>query len=570
VAGAENYEFCTLFDVNYLPRGLVLYRSLARVCPRFRLRVFCMDQESARILRLLDLPHLVVVDLDELERHDPELLAVKTTRTQIEYCWTATPSICSYCLETESDLEGITYLDADLMFFADPAPIFDEMGDDSVLIVPHRYAPRWQAHEATSGTYNVEFMTFRRDARGLEALGWWRDRCIEWCYYRVEDGKLGDQKYLDDWPDRFDGVHVLGHVGGGLAPWNAEQYTIARSNGTVTVDALPLLFYHYHSLKLVSGITPLRRLGIGSDTYEFTPRPLPLVWRQNYPMSERELQLVWEPYMRELGAAILDVRREVRRYDAGFEPVDRRFFARQFGRKPRAALAGVKARAVRSGSAARRRSPRAPRDEWLDPAVAEQMAALAERQLASPGTVAPYRTFVRAVEALLADDSLPAPARLLDFGCGVGHYSELLERSFPRRFLYTGCDAAEPMIAAARRRWPDRSFVVNDLFANELDLRSYDVVVAGALVDVLADWQRALDVLLGPGARFVMLHRQQIVEGGPTHVDVVPGYEGQTTYRAYLARDDLMAVAAGHGYVVVGEFEVDDPVRTFLLRRDTS
>ena len=38
-------------------------------------------------------------------------------------------------------LEAITYLDADLMFFRDPEPVWSEFGDDSVLIVPHRYAP---------------------------------------------------------------------------------------------------------------------------------------------------------------------------------------------------------------------------------------------------------------------------------------------------------------------------------------------------------------------------------------------------------------------------------------------
>src|SRR6478736_3362800 len=226
-------EFCTLFDINYLPRGLVLYRSLERHCTDFRLRVFCMDSSTKEILDRLELPRLTAIGLDELEAHDRELLAVKPTRTQVEYCWTATPVVCAYALETEPGLEAITYLDADLMFFRDPEPIWHELGDDSVLIVPHRYAPQWEPHEETSGTYNVEFMTFRRDERGLEALHWWRDRCLEWCFFRFEDGKMGDQKYLDDWPERFAGVHVLEHPGAGLAPWNVSQYALAEQGGGV-------------------------------------------------------------------------------------------------------------------------------------------------------------------------------------------------------------------------------------------------------------------------------------------------------------------------------------------------
>ena len=69
------HSFCTLFDSNYLPRGLALYRSLQRHCPAFRLWVFCMDIEAERILRQLDLPDLTIVPLVELERHDSELLA---------------------------------------------------------------------------------------------------------------------------------------------------------------------------------------------------------------------------------------------------------------------------------------------------------------------------------------------------------------------------------------------------------------------------------------------------------------------------------------------------------------
>lgn len=310
-------EFCTLFDANYLPRGLVLYRSLERHCDEFRLRVFCMDERTKEILDRLRLPRLKAIGLDELESHDHDLLAVKPTRSQVEYCWTATPAVCAFALETEPDLEAITYLDADLMFFRDPEPIWQELGDDSTLIVPHRYAPRLQADESASGIYNVEFLTFRRDERGLEALHWWRDRCLEWCYARVEDGKMGDQKYLDDWPERFEGVHVLEHPGGGLAPWNVERYELARRNGSVLVDDRELVFYHYHALRLYRGARVARALGPLAGEYRSTTGPFPFVWTAHYPIGRTERELVWDPYIRELGHAMQEVQDDAQRGVAG-------------------------------------------------------------------------------------------------------------------------------------------------------------------------------------------------------------------------------------------------------------
>jgi hypothetical protein len=321
-------EFCTLFDRNYLARGLVLYRSLERACADFRLRVFCMDAETKTLLDRLALPRLTAIGLDELEARDSDLLAVKPTRTQLEYCWTATPSVCAYSFDVEPGLEQITYLDADVMFFGDPGPIFDELGGGSVLIVPHRYAPQSRHLEETSGVYNVQFVTFRRDERGLEALHWWRDRCIEWCYYRVEDGKLGDQKYLDDWPERFEGVHVLEHVGGGLAPWNVSNYALEARDGRPFVDGVPLVFYHYHSLKLFSGITRLRSAGLLASRYRITRGPVRLVWTADYPISARELELVWEPYLRELGRAAAEVQRNGGDPSAGFVTVAGRTLVR--------------------------------------------------------------------------------------------------------------------------------------------------------------------------------------------------------------------------------------------------
>lgn len=309
------YEFCTLLDARYLPRGLVLYRSLQRTGADFHLRVFCMDDKSKRLLDRMALPQLTTIALGELEQHDAELLSVKPTRTQLEYYWTATPCVCRYALQQEPELGSITYLDADLMFFADPAPVFEELGSDSVLIVPHRYSPANEIWRERSGIYNVQFMTFRRDERGLSALEWWRERCIEWCYDRYEDGRFGDQKYLDDWPTRWEGVHVLQHPGAGLAPWNVEQYALERRDGNVLVDGRPLVFYHYHSLVLNKG--PSAR-ALFSNAYRRSRKPLPFLWTTKFDISTTERALIWEPYLRELGQAILDLREIEPGFDGGF------------------------------------------------------------------------------------------------------------------------------------------------------------------------------------------------------------------------------------------------------------
>lgn len=560
----NTYEFCTLFDVNYLPRGLALYRSLERTCDNFRLRVFCMDAESERILGQLALPRLAVIGLDELEAHDRELLEVKPTRTQIEYCWTATPAVCAYVLETEPEVDGITYLDADLMFFRSPEPLFEEMGNESVLIVPHRYAPRWRHHEPTSGIFNVEFMTFRRDGRGLEALHWWRERCIEWCYYRFEDGKMGDQKYLDDWPERFDGVHVLEHPGGGLAPWNVDNYELARRNGSVLVDDRDLVFYHYHSLRVYRGISRLRALGFLSGDYRYTGGPVPMVWTTDYPLNDTEQSLVWDPYLRELGRALQHVRRYERDFAAGFVEIDGRALAREAAARIARTWLGRARRGLASAKrlAVGRRDARI--DGWKDAHAATQMLELARVELEKPTPVPPHRSFLEAIDYALTELGLPEPARVLDFGCGVGHYSELLERHYPGRFLYTGCDFSEAMVETARAEWPGRAFVVNDLFANTLDLGSFDLVLAGALVNVTNDHERALEVLLSSSAPLVLLHRVQLTQAR-SHVEVVPGYAGRPVYRSYLNRSDLDRIAGRHARRVLTSFHVADDVHSFLF-----
>ncbi|MGO8085215.1 hypothetical protein [Rhizobium leguminosarum] len=34
---------------------------------------------------------------------------------------------------------------------------------------------------------------------------------------------MGDQKYLDEWPDLYANCHIIEHPGAGVAPWNYEK-----------------------------------------------------------------------------------------------------------------------------------------------------------------------------------------------------------------------------------------------------------------------------------------------------------------------------------------------------------
>jgi hypothetical protein len=340
--------YCTLFDANYLARGLALYESLRRHEPEATLWVFCMDEPTKAVLDRLELPKLRAISLSELEEHDPALRGVKEDRTLLEYCWTATPSVLLYCLDREPGLDLITYLDADVFFFSSAQPLFDEFGDDAVMIVPHRYAPETAHLEETSGVYNVELVSFRRDADGLEALRWWHDRCIEWCYYRVEDGKLGDQKYLDDWPERFRRVHVLEHVGGGLAPWNVTRFALKKPDGRVLVDTVPLVFFHFHSLRLYRDARRLLVRRVAVMPARFKGGVVPFRWASAYPKSPEEQLLVWDPYFEALARGLALVRSVEPGLEAGLLELPERTL--RWGRRRAASAYRRAVQAARSAS----------------------------------------------------------------------------------------------------------------------------------------------------------------------------------------------------------------------------
>lgn len=242
-------HYCTYFDHRYLPRALALVQSLEAHATPFHLWVLCLDGACSSALKSLKLPHLTPLDLAELEEENPDLVSVKPDRSPAEYYFTCSPFLPLYLFSRHPDIDLLTYLDADLYFYSTPEPLFHEMAGGAVAIIGHRYPENLRSELEQFGRFNVGWISYRRDPRAFDVLRWWKERCLEWCFDRVELGRFADQKYLDEWPARFPGTVILQHEGANLAPWNLVRYDVTSGAGGVQIDGRPLIFFHFHGLK---------------------------------------------------------------------------------------------------------------------------------------------------------------------------------------------------------------------------------------------------------------------------------------------------------------------------------
>ena len=285
-----------LCTVGGLPvQAVLLHRSLAEVRPDARLTVLATAPREERAMRELGLE---VMPVAELEERRPELARVRGARSKADYARTLKPALLVEVLEHEPDGALVTHVDADIAFHADPAPAWEELDGASIGVSDHRHAPRFRRRERWAGRFNAGWVSFRRDANGLEAAHWWRERVLEWCHDRVEGDRYSDQGYLRDWPERFEGVHVFEHPGVNVAPWS-DNSGLSEHDGRALIDGRPVLFFHAQSLRLRRpgrGVRPLPGLSAAGFTIDRGYRP-----------SALERELLWEPYVRGLATAMRDL-----------------------------------------------------------------------------------------------------------------------------------------------------------------------------------------------------------------------------------------------------------------------
>jgi hypothetical protein len=271
--------YCTYFDSAYLARGIVMLRSLRLHDPSARIFVLALDESCAHVLQNSCDRGVHVIETETLHAAAPELRRIREQRSLWAYYATQKPALALYIMESEPRPAAVAYIDADTWFFGDPSPMVREIGSASVGLSPHRF-PASSQHLTIYGVYNAGCIYWRNDETGRRCLTDWRDDCLKWCEETAEpDGRFMNQGYLNRWPERYPGVHVVQHPGSNLAPWNIDSHLLAHDGERVTVDGQPLIFYHFS--------------GISRDPEG--------QWFCHYPRFERQFDLacksIYHPYI---------------------------------------------------------------------------------------------------------------------------------------------------------------------------------------------------------------------------------------------------------------------------------
>ena len=158
----------------------------------------------------------------------------------------------------------------------------------------------------------------------------------------------------------------------------------------------------------------------------------------------------------------------------------------------------------------------------------------------------------------------PPGGRVLDLGCGTGEpiAAYLLKRG--RRVV--GVDFAAPMIAIARRRFPESEWLLQDIRSLDVAGPFHGVISWDGFFHLSADEQRAA---LPSVARLVAPGGPLLLTVGPREGAVVGTVAGETVFHASLSEAAYRMILAKEGFADI-QFEAESETargRTILLAR---
>ncbi|MFN3585488.1 hypothetical protein [Phenylobacterium sp.] len=241
----------TIVSRNYAAQAATLMRSLGSAEPDARRVVVAADGPIPELGPLAEV--IPAADLGAPVRD----MSVYYEALELN---TAVKPFVLRSLLAQPGVDSVTYLDPDIFVFRPLDAVRAGLAEGPVCLTPHLTRPLTtpgqpsNAEIAASGTYNLGFLSVRRDPDAARLLDWWAERCRFDCRVDPQAGIFTDQKWMEQAPAFVPGAVILTDPGLNLAYWNLEGRKLSRGADGWRVDGGPLTFFHF------SGFDPDRPL----------------------------------------------------------------------------------------------------------------------------------------------------------------------------------------------------------------------------------------------------------------------------------------------------------------------
>jgi lipopolysaccharide biosynthesis glycosyltransferase len=236
------YNFCSITSVNYIHYTISLIRNLSNE----KINILCLDRFSYNFFLKKNNKNLRIFCLKDLES-EVNINTIKSNRTGLEFIFTIKPIFLYFIFKKIRSNSKLIYLDADIYFFKSVNYLKKALGLNSIFLTEHNFSEKNKDKEIF-GKYNAGFLAFKKDLNGLEALKWWRKKCIYRCQFKATKHYFADQKYLNIFPKKFKKVEVLNKNIFNIAPWNLENLKKNNQN----LIQLKIIFFHFQGLRFIT------------------------------------------------------------------------------------------------------------------------------------------------------------------------------------------------------------------------------------------------------------------------------------------------------------------------------
>jgi hypothetical protein len=249
---ANQVHVFTSSALNYLPKARILFRSLRRFHPSWKLHLALAD----------DLPQ----DFDLGKEPFETILPVKDLGIEkwLPWCFchnitelatAIKPFALRQLLASAEDGSVVLYLDPDMEIYSGLDDIIEALEVASIALTPHQTQPESNLKDVINneitislkhGVYNLGFIGVTKGSVADAFATWWCQRAYYFCRDNTANGLFTDQRWIDLVPSFFPNVAVLRTSRHNVAPWNLTTRRLTvTSDGTYLVDGEPLGIYHF-------------------------------------------------------------------------------------------------------------------------------------------------------------------------------------------------------------------------------------------------------------------------------------------------------------------------------------